>query len=143
QHEGFAKKNDELLQQLEDPDTLARLLLLPEQLADWAERARPGSVRPDSHAVMMSLAVALAILRCAPMRIANLAGLRLDRHLTRPGGPRSRWLIVIPAADKVKNKVQLSYLLNREATVLVDRFIERHRFVLAGPGNPYLFPVGA
>jgi hypothetical protein len=108
QKAGYTKKNEEWAQKLEDPDTLAKLLLLPERLADWVECAPLRSTRPDSPAVMMSLAVALAILRCAPLRVRNLASLRLDRHLTRPGGPRSQWLIVIPA-DEVKNKKKSSF----------------------------------
>jgi integrase len=141
QYTGFADKNDKLMLALEDPDTRAKLLLLPERLVEWAERAPPRSAGPRRVEVMVSLAVALAILRTAPMRIANLAGLRLDRHLTRPGGPRSRWLIVIPAAE-VKNTLDLAYRLDREATTLVDRFVERYRPPLAMPGNPYPFPVG-
>lgn len=141
QPEGFAEKNEELLLALDDPDIRARLLLLPERLAEWAGRAPLPCARPENSALMMSWAVALAILRIGPMRMKNLAGLRLDRHLSRPGGPRSRWLIMLPAVE-VKNKVDIPYLLNREASDLLNRYIERYRPALASPGSPYLFPVG-
>jgi integrase len=142
QHTGFADKNDKLMLALDDPNTRAELLLLPNRLAEWATRARPDRARPEYAAIMMELAVALAILRCAPLRVANLAGLRLDRHLVRPGGPRSPWVLMIPATE-VKNKRELVYKLEPEATALVDTFIERYRLVLAPPGNAYLFPVGS
>src|SRR5262249_1935830 len=82
------------------------------------------------------------ILIVAPMRIANLAGLGLDRHLTRPGRPRSPWLIAIPP-EEVKNEVPLLYELSQRVTVVVDRFIRNFRPLLAAPGNGYLFPVGS
>jgi integrase len=90
----------------------------------------------------MQIAVAIAILQNAPLRIANLAGLRLDRHLVRPGGPKSLWQIDIPPHE-VKNDQSLVHELPRYVTTLVDRYIRRFRPVLAAPGNPHLFPVGS
>lgn len=126
-----------MLRTLDDPDVRAKLLAVPERLASWAERATPAR-----GAVAMEIAVAIAILRNAPLRIANLAGLRLDRHLVRPGGPRSFWQIDIPA-HLVKNGEPLVYELPQRTTALVDRYIRRFRPSLAEPGNPYLFPVGS
>ncbi|MGA8761189.1 MAG: hypothetical protein WB611_33610, partial [Stellaceae bacterium] len=81
---GLTAKNQHLLRELADPSTLERLLLLPGRLADWAARATP--VRG---AQAMVFAVAVAILLSGPMRISNLAALHLEKHLLRPGGPRS------------------------------------------------------
>jgi integrase len=134
---GFTAKNRALLRTLDDPGIRAKLYVLPERLAHWAERST--SVRG---AIAFELAVAVAILQSAPLRIANLAGLRLDRHLVRPGVPRSLWLIDIPAHE-VKNDQALVYELPRRTTALVDRFIRRFRLSVAAPGNPYLFPVGS
>jgi integrase len=131
----LTEKNRVLLRTLDDPDVRARLLFLPERLANWAER-RTSVQRP----VGMQIAVAIAILQSAPLRIANLAGLRLDRHLVRPGGPKSLWQIDIPPHE-VKNDQSLVHELPRRVTTLVDRYIRRFRPTLAAPGNPYLFPV--
>ena len=135
QPEGLTAKNQRLLRELADPATLERLLLLPGRLADWAARAAP--VRG---AQAMVFAVAIATLFSAPLRISNLAGLHLDRHLLRPGGPRSLILIEIPP-EEVKNAVRLLYELPRRVTSLVDRFIRDFRPTLAMPDNRYLFPV--
>jgi integrase len=70
----------------------------------------------------MRIAVAIVILQSAPLRIANLAGLRLDRHLVRPGGPRSLLQIDIPPHE-VKNDQHLFHELPRRPTDLVDRYI--------------------
>ncbi len=137
QRKGFTQKNRSLLRTLDDLDVRAKLLCLPERLADWAERATP--VRG---AVAMRTAVAIAILESAPLRIANLARLRLDQHLVRPGGPRSLWQIDIPAHE-VKNGQALVHELPQRATTIVDRYLRRFRPSLAAPGNPYLFPSGS
>jgi integrase len=138
QRTGLTTKNEHLLRTLDDPDIRARLLLLPERLARWAERT---PLARDA-ALMMERAVAIAILLSAPLRIANLAALRLDRHLVRPGGPRSLRQIDIPR-EEVKNNQHLVHELPLPVTSLVDRYVERFRPVLAPPGNPYLFPVGS
>ena len=137
QRKRLTEKNRTLLRTLDDLDVRARLLFLPERLANWAERRT--SVQG---AVAMQIAVAIAILQNAPLRIANLAGLRLDRHLVRPGGPKSLWQIDIPPHE-VKNDQSLVHELPRCVTTLVDRYIRRFRPVLAAPGNPHLFPVGS
>lgn len=90
----------------------------------------------------MLLAVAIAILLVAPLRISNLAGLRFDRHLLRSGGPRSLWLIDIPE-EEVKNRVRLVHELSHRVTTLLDRFRRDFRPLIAQPGNPYLFPAGS
>jgi integrase len=126
-----------LLRTLDDPDMRARFLFLPEHVANWAERRTP-----IKGAFAMQIAAAIAILQSAPLRIANLAGLRLDRHLVRPGVPRSLWQIDIPRHE-VKNDQPLVHELPRRVTTLLDRYIRRFRPALAAPGNPYLFPVGS
>jgi integrase len=136
QRKRLTEKNRELLRTLDDPDVRARLLLLPERLSNCAERRTP-----VQGAVTMQIAVAIGILQSAPLRIANLAGLRVDRHLVRPGGPRSLWQIDIPPQE-VKNDQPLVHELLRRVTTLLDRYLRRFRPALAEPGNPYLFPVG-
>jgi len=136
QRKRLTEKNRTLLRNLDAPAVRAKLLALPERLASWAERESP-----IHRAVAMEIAVAIAILRNAPLRIANLAGLRLNEHLVRPGGPRSLWHIDIPP-HLVKNGEPLVYELPRCTTALVDRYIRHFRPSIAKAGNPYLFPVG-
>jgi len=81
QPQGLTEKNQRLLRELADPQILASLLLLPERLAAWAPRTTQAR-----GAMAMELAVAIAILLIAPMRISNLAGLHLREHLVPPRG---------------------------------------------------------
>ena len=137
QRKGMTEKNRSVLRTLDDLDVRRKLYLLPERLAGWAERTTP-----VHGAVAMQIAVAIAILLSVPLRIDNLAGLRVDRHLARPGGPRSLWQIAIPAHE-VKNNQALFYEVPRRPTTLIDRYLRRFRTCLAESGNPYLFPVGS
>jgi hypothetical protein len=131
---GLTKKNRGLVLELSDRRLRAKLYELPERLAAWAARTTPVQGYRA-----MQLAVAIAILLVAPIRISNLAALRFDRHLIRPGGPRSLWLIDIPEAE-VKNRVRLVHELPYRVTALLDRFRRDFRPRIAEPGNPYLFP---
>jgi integrase len=135
QRKCLTEKNRSVLRTLDDPVVRARLYFLPDRMANWAERTTP-----VNGAMAMQTSVAIAILLSAPLRIANLAGLRLDRHLVRPGGPRSLWQLDIPAHE-VKNDQALVYELPQQTTTLIDRYIRRLRPSLAAAGNPYLFPV--
>lgn len=137
QRKCMTAKNRSVLRTLDDLDVRAKLCLLPERLAGWAER-----MTPVNGAVAMQNAVAIAILLSVPLRINNLAGLRVDRHLARPGGPKSLWQIDIPAHE-VKNDQALFFELPRQPTTLIDRYLRRFRPCLAESGNPYLFPVGS
>jgi hypothetical protein len=75
---GLGRKNRQRLAPLPDEKNLVRLFLLPKKIRDTLE--------PRCHlrrltALLMQLAVALIILTYAPIRIGNLAGLHLTRHL--------------------------------------------------------------
>jgi integrase len=134
---GLTKKNRKLVLELSDPLLRAKLNELPERLAAWAARATP--IRG---ALAMQLGLAISILLVAPIRISNLAALRFDRHLLRPSGPGSLWIIDIPEQE-VKNRVRLIHELPERVTARLDRFRRNFRPRLAEPGNPYLFPRGS
>jgi integrase len=131
---GLTKKNRDLVLELTDRRLRQNLYELPDQLAASAARTSPAQGYRA-----MQLAVAIGILLIAPIRISNLAALRFDRHLSRPGGPRSLWLIDIPE-DEVKNRVRLIHELPNRVTTLLDRYRRDFRPRMAEPGNPYLFP---
>jgi hypothetical protein len=117
----LTEKNRTLLRTLDEPAVRERLFALPERLAKKADRDPPAR-----GAIAMQLATAIVILQNAPLRMANLVGLRLDRHLVRPGGPRSLWQIDIPPHE-VKNGEALVYELPHRATAQVDCYIRRFR----------------
>ena len=89
----LTEKNRRLLNTLDDPAMRAKLLVLPDRLANWAERAPPAR-----GAITMQIAVAIAILQNAPLRIKRT----LPRYVSTGiwcgpvGQDPCGWLIYLP-----------------------------------------------
>ena len=91
-------------------------------------------------AVMAEVAVATAIETVAPVRALNLALIRLDENLTRPGGIGSNYVLVFPYYD-VKNRVDLTFELDEYVTGVIEEYIQDYRpTVLRGANSDWLFP---
>ena len=76
------------------------------------------------------MAIAIAILSVAPVRLANLAAIRLGMNLIKPDGPRSNYWLVFPDYD-VKNRIKLEYPLDQRVTRLIDEYVHDFRPSLA------------
>jgi integrase len=74
----------------------------------------------------------------APIRIANLSILELDRHLVRRR-PRDPMHIVLEG-EEVKNHEPLDYPLPPETVELIELYLRRFRPLLAPAGSTALFP---
>ena len=86
------------------------------------------------------IAVGIAILVTAPIRLGNLIHLKLDENLIKPGGPNTTYMLTIPDYD-VKNRVKLDFLLDETQTALIDEYVHHHRSILLrGSNEPWLFP---
>src|SRR3954451_15897045 len=83
----LTKKNRTLLQRFEDEQLLSKLLDVPALLERDARRS---TLSVHRRVQMIETAVAIEILLCAPLRLANLCMLELGRHLPK---------VINPAAD--------------------------------------------
>jgi integrase len=91
-------------------------------------------------AVTAQLAAAIAILSFAPVRLGNLASIRLEYNLIKPGGPDSNYWLVFPDYD-VKNRVRLEYPLNADLTNLLNEYVHDFRpNLVRGSNERWLFP---
>ena len=85
------------------------------------------------------LAVAIAILTVAPVRLANLNMIRLGTNLIKPGGSASQYWLVFPDHD-VKNRVKLEHRLPDHVTQLIDEYVrEFWPALLRGRNDDFLF----
>ena len=96
-----------VIRAFKDPQNRARLKALPGQLFDEALAERDALVQA---AVTAEIALAIQIELVAPMRLANLAALHLEKNVVRVGGPEPIYHLVIPPED-VKNEEPLEYPL--------------------------------
>jgi integrase len=131
--EGFKEKNRRCLRQFADLKKLGKLLTLPERVI--AHVARSHKLRRRD-AVRVELAIATAVLLNIPMRAANLAGLRLDRHLHFTSN--RAFLSVLP--DETKNAVAIEAEIPPRLAKLIQIYIQCYRPILVGAPTPWLFP---
>jgi integrase len=108
--------------------------LLMQEASDLRQQA------PVKAAVRAQLAVAIGILTFAPVRLGNLARIRLGENLIRPAGPLSPYWLVFPHYD-VKNRVKLEFDLKERLTGMIEEYVHDHRpALLRGSNEPWLFP---
>ena len=135
---GLTDKNIALIRQVLTPGVWSRVVKLP--LAMMATARSQQAHAPYRAAVMAQLAVAIAILSVAPVRLANLTAIRLGINLIKPDGPDSNYWLVFPDYD-VKNRVKLEYPLKPYLTRLIDEYVHDFRpTLLRGRNEDWLFP---
>ena len=95
---------------------------------------------PIKAAVTAQLAVAIAILTFAPIRLSNLVGIELGKNLIKPGGLNTPYWLVFPHYD-VKNRVDLNFQFDQFLTDLIDEYVHEFRpALLRGANTSWLFP---
>lgn len=89
-------------------------------------------------ALLAQTAVAIEILEMTLMRMRNLVGLDIERHLQR--ARRNGSLHIVIEGDETKNYTAQEYPLPSVTAELLDRYLAEYRHILADPGNSALFP---
>lgn len=133
----MTERNRIRLRQFDNPEILASLLRYP---ANTHRRiaALPRIGRTD--ALDMAFALAVEIELMVPIRIQNLAGLHLDRHLLWNRGASADTLHILIPGKEVKNGQNLMFQLPATTIRLLQFYLDRCRPILCGPENRFLFP---
>jgi integrase len=135
--QGLSDKNRACLRQFDQPENVAKLLLLPGRLISRA-KARG---QPDRKAALLvQTALAIELLLMCPIRRRNLANLNVDRHLHWTRSAREAACHLAIPAEEVKNQVPIEFELPPEATRILRLYLDRYRPLLAGNTCPWLFP---
>ena len=143
---GMTQRNRNRLRPLDDPAQVQALLQLPARLMREAQKAKRPKPRRQSApaqptrqaALLAQVAVAIEFLLMAPLRIGNLTGLDLARHVIRTRNTRRVSLVI--EDHEVKNHEPLDFPLPEETVELLDTYLRDFRPVLAAPGSTALFP---
>lgn len=133
---GLTEKNKAFLRVMDDAAILQRLLDLPNQLAEEAIKANKAKWRA---AVKIQTALIIDLFLMLPMRIKNMASLRLDQHILRPGGKDGKVYIAL-SEDEVKNEHESDFEVPPHLVERLDLYLSEFRPRLTDPENPYLFP---
>jgi len=137
--QGLSDKNQAAMTQFDDPKVVESFVSLPPRLWDKAATMQKtvDSNRITKKArLLVQASVSIEILMFAPMRLSNLQGLRLDKHISWQA---RRMRINIPRQE-VKNDQALDFLLPESVSKRVMQYIDNWRPFLTTPANPYLFP---
>jgi integrase len=135
---GMTEKNLALIRHVLTDGVWSRIVNLPRQLLRMARKQRLHA--PLRAAVLAQIAVAVAILTVAPIRLANLASIQIGENLTKPGGLRSSFWLTFRIYD-VKNRVPLQFKLDEVVTAIIDEYIHEFRPALVrGSNADWLFP---
>jgi integrase len=134
---GMTEKNRQRLRQFDDSRNVASLIHLPARLLKKARRL-DRTRRNDSLPVQIALAIEILIF--APIRLGNLARLRIDQHFHwSRAGRKGICHLVIPA-EEVKNGVPLEFPLPRDLLALLQTYLDDYRPRLTSADDPWLFP---
>jgi integrase len=136
--EGLTPKNLQLIRQVLTDGVWGEVVSLPNVLMQQARLAKEHA--PIKAGVSAQLAVAVAILSFAPVRISNLVSIELGQNLIKPGGLNTPYWLVFPQYD-VKNRVDLNFKFDQPLTDLIDEYIHEFRpALLRGANASWLFP---
>jgi integrase len=136
--DGMTPKNLALIRLVLTDGIWSRVADLPEQLMQQARLKRRHA--PVRAAVLAQIAVAVAILSVAPVRLGNLAGVRLGENLIKPGGPHSIYWLTFRKYD-VKNQTALQFKLDEMVTGIIDEYVHDFRpALMRGSNTDWLFP---
>ena len=136
--EGTTEKNLAVIRAVLTPGVWGRFAKLPERLMEQAQYMRTSA--PIRAGLLAQTAVAVGILLVAPVRLGNLAAIRLDVNLIKPGGPESNYWLQFPKID-VKNRRALQFVFNDKLTKLIEEYVFDFRPVLMkGKNDDWLFP---
>jgi hypothetical protein len=134
----LTSKNLTLIRQVLTEGIWSEVVSLPNALMRQARADQAHA--PVKAAVTAQLAVAIAILSFAPVRLTNLVSIELDKNLIKPGGPNSPFWLVFPHYD-VKNRVNLEFAFDEDLSGLIDEYIHDFRPTLLRRSNAaWLFP---
>jgi integrase len=137
-HGGLTGKNLKLIRQVLTEGIWSEVVSLPNALMRQARADQAHA--PVKAAVTAQLAVAVAILSFAPVRLTNLVSIKLEENLIKPGGPNSPFWLVYPHYD-IKNRVNLEFTFDEDLTGLIDEYIHDFRPTLLRRSNAgWLFP---
>ena len=136
-YRGMTERNQKAVNDAIQPDRIEALLELPGALMRVARDLRTKD-REGAQSLALR-AVAVGILTQIPLRLANLAGLRLDKHLHRPDTRKGTFSHVMIPDDEMKTGNSITLPVASRTAGLIDEWVRLHR-PDTGAGTPWLFP---
>lgn len=138
EYHAMTERNERLVLEAIAPARDKAMLGLPNALSKDATKLLAKA--PTMAVSLMMRAVAIGILNKTPLRLGELAGLRLDQHLHRPDPKLPRITHLSLQRTDRKAPVPYSVTVSKDVGELLERWIRTFRPLIAAPGCVYLFP---
>ncbi|MGE3246108.1 MAG: tyrosine-type recombinase/integrase [Beijerinckiaceae bacterium] len=134
---GLTQKNLKTIREIADPANYRLILQLPGRLKQEARDALHHA--PVKAAISAQIGAAIGILCRAPIRLQNLAAIKVGENLVRYGR-QSRYRLSFPDYD-VKNRVDLDFELTEDLSHLIAEYLETFRpHLVRGSDAGWFFP---
>ncbi len=137
QRKGMTDRNRARLRQFDLPANVNELLDLPRRVLEDVKKHDSGN--RDS-ALRVMFAAAVEILIVAPIRIANLCGLDIARHLLEIGRGRHRKHHIIIPGGETKTGVPIEKELTPKTWSIVSTYLAQYRERICSAPGTMLFP---
>ena len=134
---GMVPRNRARLRQFDLKGNVDSWLHLSERVLKEAQADELGSVE-QARRVMFALAVEIEIV--APMRVANLTALEVDRHIVQIGHGKDRNRHIVIPAHETKTDVPFEMMLPPQSVLLLDAYLTTFRGRLCTVPSAFLFP---
>jgi hypothetical protein len=140
---GRRDRDQEMLDELDDPVKMDALLTLPSRTAERVIRSRRKGRR---EALDMQLALALELWLCAPLRVTNFVNIDLDRHFARVlVSGKARIVLRVPGEDIKRGRAAetaegVEHLLHEDAVALLDLYAAEYLPLLLSGPTRWLIP---
>lgn len=130
---GMTRKNRDRLRPLQDDKTHLKLLTLPERIFV----RETGKTKPYLAALAREDALAIALLLHCPLRIKNISGIHIERHLQHMGDGR---LFLVMTEDDTKTGTPIEAELPKDVVQMIKKHLATRTPLLCAKGTPWLFP---
>ena len=135
--QGITERNQERLRQFDLPENVRALLALPAKVLRRAERMPEANARV-AREVMLAMAVEILIV--APMRLRNLHGLEVGRHLVTIGRGKARIRKIVLPRQETKTRQAFEAPVPPDSDALVEAYLTSWRHRITTKTTNYLFP---
>ena len=137
-YHAMTQKNERTVRAAIEPRRELALLHLPARLMRAARASR--ETNPREAAGLAWRALAVGLLTVLPLRLANVIGLRLDKHLFRPDPAKRHIEAIMIGAEETKTGRPMHASVSPDLNRLINEYITTFRPAIAPPGCQWLFP---
>lgn len=136
-HDGLPESARRSLAPFKSPENVRAFLAMPDRIFARIEKIK-NPARADANTVATALWIKIA--QRAPLRMANIIGIHLEKNLLRSHGGNSAAVSLFFTSDETKNGKTIEIPLPPATVKLINLYLDKYRKLITNQPNPWLFP---